>query len=47
MFESTNFIFPNAPMKPVTANGGMPMPSWFDIKVWTDNFNDTVDSSNH
>ncbi|KTB10687.1 Acyl-protein thioesterase 1 [Nakaseomyces glabratus] len=33
-FESTSFIFPNAPIKPVTANGGMPMPSWFDIKVW-------------
>lgn len=27
----TNFVFPNAPNMPVTANGGMRMPSWFDI----------------
>ncbi|KAL3241608.1 palmitoyl-(protein) hydrolase [Nakaseomyces bracarensis] len=33
-FESTKFIFPNAPVSPVTANGGMPMPSWFDIREW-------------
>lgn len=25
-------IFPHAPLKPVTLNGGMVMPSWFDIK---------------
>ena len=26
------FIFPNAPMRPVTINGGMVMRSWYDIK---------------
>lgn len=33
-FETTKFIFPNASIVPVTANGGMQMPSWFDIKEW-------------
>lgn len=27
----TNFVFPNAPSIPVSANGGMRMPAWFDI----------------
>lgn len=25
------FVFPQAPTRPVTINGGMPMPSWYDI----------------
>ncbi len=25
------FIFPNAPIRPVTINGGMAMPAWYDI----------------
>ncbi len=25
------FIFPNAPLRPVTINGGMVMPAWFDV----------------
>ena len=25
------FIFPQAPIQPVTLNDGIPMPSWFDI----------------
>ncbi|CAD5111286.1 DgyrCDS608 [Dimorphilus gyrociliatus] len=25
------YVFPTAPIAPVTLNGGMPMPSWFDI----------------
>lgn len=25
------FIFPHAPVRPVTLNGGMPMPAWYDI----------------
>ncbi|HEY4128548.1 MAG TPA: carboxylesterase [Gammaproteobacteria bacterium] len=25
------FIFPHAPVRPVTMNGGRPMPAWFDI----------------
>jgi len=26
------FVFPNAPDRPVTINGGMQMPAWYDIK---------------
>ncbi len=26
------FIFPHAPVRPVTLNGGMSMPAWYDIK---------------
>jgi lysophospholipase-2 len=29
---STRFILPTARTQPVTVNGGMPMPSWYDIK---------------
>ena len=29
---SVRFIFPHAPMLPVTINGGMVMPAWYDIK---------------
>lgn len=29
--EHINFIFPNAPIQAVTINGGMQMPSWYDI----------------
>ena len=25
------FVFPNAPVMPVTVNGGYPMPAWYDI----------------
>ena len=25
------FVFPNAPIRPVTVNGGMPMRAWYDI----------------
>lgn len=25
------FVFPAAPVRPVTLNGGMPMPAWYDI----------------
>ena len=26
------FVFPNAPVRPVTINGGMPMRAWYDLK---------------
>ena len=26
------FIFPNAPVRPVTINGGMPMRAWYDVR---------------
>lgn len=29
------FIFPNAPVRPVTLNGGLPMRAWYDIKSLT------------
>lgn len=28
---SLRFVFPHAPVRPVTVNGGMPMRAWFDI----------------
>jgi len=28
---SVRFVFPNAPVRPVTLNGGMPMRAWYDI----------------
>ena len=28
---SVRFVFPNAPVRPVTINGGMPMRVWYDI----------------
>ncbi|KAJ5203745.1 Phospholipase/carboxylesterase/thioesterase [Penicillium cinerascens] len=30
-FEEVTFIFPNAPMIPITVNFGMSMPGWYDI----------------
>lgn len=29
--ENINFVFPNAPNIPISVNGGMAMPGWFDI----------------
>lgn len=29
--HSTRFVLPQAPTRPVTVNGGWPMPSWYDI----------------
>jgi len=31
-FKSIRCVCPNAPIKPVTLNAGMAMPSWFDIR---------------
>lgn len=30
------FVFPDAPVRPVTINGGMPMPAWYDILSFAD-----------
>ena len=30
--QATRFILPHAPQSPVTANGGMVMPAWYDIE---------------
>ena len=30
--KSWRFVFPHAPVRPVTLNGGMPMRAWYDIK---------------
>lgn len=29
--HGVKFVFPNAPQRPVTVNGGMVMPAWYDI----------------
>ncbi len=31
--NGVRFIFPNAPVQPITVNGGMRMPAWYDVKV--------------
>lgn len=31
--HAIRFVFPNAPQQPVTINGGMVMPAWYDILV--------------
>lgn len=31
-WPAIRFIFPHAPIQPVTINGGMPMRSWYDIR---------------
>lgn len=31
-FENTQFILPSAPVRPITLNGGMMMPGWYDIE---------------
>ncbi len=33
--HNIRFIFPNAPVRPVTVNGGMVMPAWYDIASLT------------
>lgn len=35
VLPKTRFILPQAPIQPVTLNGGMPMPSWYDIIALT------------
>lgn len=34
--SAARFVFPHAPVRPVTLNGGMPMRAWYDIKSLTD-----------
>jgi len=29
--RALRFVFPHAPVRPVTLNGGMPMRAWYDI----------------
>jgi phospholipase/carboxylesterase len=33
--KAVRFIFPHAPVKPITINGGMSMRAWYDIRVPT------------
>ncbi|SCU98266.1 LAMI_0F13806g1_1 [Lachancea mirantina] len=35
-FSQTRFIFPNAPITNIVANGNNPMPAWFDVYDWND-----------
>ena len=34
------FVLPTAPTQPVTLNGGMPMPSWYDIEGLSERTNE-------
>lgn len=36
LFEGVKFIFPNAPMIPISVNMGMSMPGWYDITEFAD-----------
>lgn len=36
LLPGVKWILPNAPNQPVTINGGMKMPSWYDIKSLAD-----------
>jgi phospholipase/carboxylesterase len=40
------FIFPHAPLRPVTINNGMPMRAWYDIKTLDFNSRADVDGVN-
>lgn len=42
-YDGVRFIFPNAPTIPISGNGGMPMPAWFDLKT----FPATDENSDH
>jgi len=33
--QAVRFIFPHAPVQPITINGGMAMRAWYDIRVPT------------
>ncbi len=33
IIQQTRFIFPHAPMRPITINGGMVMRGWYDVEV--------------
>ncbi|KAI9821577.1 MAG: hypothetical protein M1832_003251 [Thelocarpon impressellum] len=44
-FEHVSFIFPNAPSIPITANGGMRMPGWYDISSFTDLLQKSADEA--
>ena len=37
---SSQFVLPTAPTQPVTLNGGMPMPSWYDIEGLSERTNE-------
>lgn len=37
------FLFPHAPVRPITINGGMQMRGWYDIKTW--DLNDRADET--
>lgn len=38
-----NFVLPTAPTQPVTLNGGMAMPSWYDIQGLSERSNETCE----
>jgi phospholipase/carboxylesterase len=46
-----HYVFPDAPMRSVTINGGMQMPAWYDLDIQgverTANLDDLAESRNH
>lgn len=40
---AVRFVFPHAPMRPITINGGMVMRGWYDIKPGKDGFSENND----
>lgn len=44
-FKETKMIFPNAPNIPITINGGMSMPGWYDISSFGDLANRSEDEA--
>ncbi|KAF7197213.1 Acyl-protein thioesterase 1 [Pseudocercospora fuligena] len=45
LFPETKFVFPNAPNIPITVNGGMSMPGWYDIADFGDLANRSEDEA--
>ncbi|EME89050.1 uncharacterized protein MYCFIDRAFT_62882 [Pseudocercospora fijiensis CIRAD86] len=45
LFPETKFVFPNAPNIPITVNGGMAMPGWYDIADFGDLANRNEDEA--
>lgn len=43
--ENTRFVFPHAPVRPVTLNNNMPMRAWFDIRSLDHHARDAIDTA--
>ncbi|KAI8994690.1 Phospholipase/carboxylesterase/thioesterase [Pilobolus umbonatus] len=43
LFPYIKWILPNAPVRPITLNGGYPMPAWFDLTSLSDSLDRVED----